>query len=293
MKKKEIKALLIIIMNNLKFIKENDENRLSIIENKLLRIEFKKKSLVRVRQEFLFFKTTEYLYIPKVYEYGNNEYPYIIMDFIDGVRLEDSMLDDRQIDLIFYYISSTLLHIHSCGICLNNINPRSFILKDNIPYLVDYSETSLNLNNYNDNNYNPAFISSEKFLRNSNHFASDIFSLGLLYLFCKKRRSILDDYDSDSYQSLLSNEELLSKTVKRVTNDEFIQKMLSVNTLNRPSGFEVYNFFSNKTKQNDNRFQELFIKSYLFKCQEQATKKLWKTKTLKYDFFDEINSFCF
>ena len=274
-------------MNSFKLYKENDEYILSVAENKLLRKEYKKQSLTRVRQEFLFYKTAENKNIPRVYEYGINEHPYIIMDFIDGARLSDTLLNEDETEHLFFHISSTIAHIHTYGICLNNLKPNSFIIKNKLPYLIDFSEASLNLTNHSEEKFNLAFISPEKLSRNSNHFASDIFSLGLLYLFCKNKKTILDEYETDTYQSLLTNEELLEKSVNKLTQNNFIKRMLNTIPLKRPSGTEVFEYFCNKTKQTDPRFQELFIKSYLFKCQEQAFKKLWKTKTLKYEFFDE------
>lgn len=248
---------------------------------------YKSNNLHDARKEFLFLKTVEHPGIVKAYSYGFDNLPYLITDHLEGNTLAESDLKMLDLNSIMLSLAESLAYIHSCGICLNDLNANNIIIHNNYPTIIDFSLASVNLHFSNEFAGTFSFSAPEKMLHYTNHFASDIFSLGMIYFYLLYNKTILDFYDNNAYLNLMKDPELWTESLNRITNDELLLKMLSYNPSERPSALVVFSHFNLKNTKTNPLINEIFIKSYIFKSQLQAVQKLWKKKTLFYQYTDE------
>lgn len=251
--------------------------------------QYKSGILQDARKEFLFLKTVESPGIVKAIDYGTDEYPYLITEYIDAATLAETSHKSIQMDAntIISHLSESISFIHSCGICINDLNPENILIKDNKPIIIDFGLASVNLYYENEFKGSFAFSAPEKALRFTNHFASDIFSLGMICFFILNKKTILDFYDNPSYFNLLQNESLWQDTINTLVSDPFLKSMLAYLPANRPNAFEVLSYFNKNTDIAQSKYAELFLKNYIFKSQLSSVQKLWKKKILHYQYADE------
>lgn len=280
-------------MNILKVLKDNKAYYVTVQnenENTFIKKEYRCTPSQNIRQEFILLKTIENSGIIKPLEYKSEDSGFIKFEYKESSALEDFLINNNSHEIInnlFLNLSHSIAYIHSCNICLNELNPEGILIQENLPVIYDLSKACVNLGNTYGEIENLAFASPEKILRGTNHLANDIFSLGILYIFCFSNNTICDIYDNKTYINLINNEELFYKTAKSIVSDDFIIKMISINPLNRPTIIDVCNYFIKKCKLNSLDLKESSLKLYDFKVQKQTVKKLLKKRKLKIEYTDE------
>ncbi len=277
-------------MENLNFVTETEFSLIySFIENNQTKIlkKYKSNHLDDARREFLFLKTMDHPGIVKAYQYGFDEYPFLILEHIEGFPLSNASLSLNDTSKIIAGIAEILAYIHSCGICINDLKPDNVIINNDKPVLIDFGLASVNLFNQYQFKGTLAFSSPEKIFRNTAHFASDIFAFGMLIYFLKNKKTIIDIFGQDDYLTILKNKERWNETIRSMTKDSLLIDMLSYDPTLRPTAIQISQKYINKKNFSIDELNESLIKSYLFKTQNHAAQRFWKRKTLAYQFADE------
>lgn len=259
-------------------------------QQKCILKQYKSGLLQDARKEFLFLKTVESPGIVKALNYGIDETPFLITEFIDALSLaQKTQKEIEKLNPVTFmlHLSESISFVHSCGICINDLNPDNLLVEQDKPIIIDFGLASVNLYYENEFKGSFAFSAPEKILRYTNHYASDIFSLGMIYFFLINHKTILDYYDNQSYLNLLQNESLWTDSLNTLISDPFLKSMLAYHPAKRPNALEVFSFFNQNTNIDQAKYAELFLKSYLFKSQQTAVQKLWKKKSLHYQYADE------
>jgi len=218
----------------------------------------------------------------------------LLLEYIEGSRLDYSVFKNKNneiIDSFFLELTISVAKVHLSGICINDIKPDNIIVQNDKPFLIDFGLATLN--GYADNVMRGtiAYSSPEKIKRFTNHFAGEIFSLGVLYFYLKTGKTPADDFSYEDYKELISDQDKFSKYLLRFGLGEFVEKMLSIDPGSRPSMTGVINHFSELIDhKKDNSVKSLEIQSYIFPSQIKYVKNILKNGTqdkIRFNYFDE------
>ncbi len=240
------------------------------------------------RTEYLFLQAVKGENIVKALDFVASEQPVIVMEYIDGSPLDkDTFKTTKELEQCFAGLAQTLAVIHNYGICLNDIKPENIIIKDNTAYLTDFGLATVNL--FFERNFRgtPAFAAPEKFLHQTNHFAADVFSLGMTMFFLKNDKTVFDITGEEEYKHLVSREELWQKQIEVLESDALIRSMLCYDPLKRPQAIEAALILAERNKLKLESADKTIIDSHVFKVQMAGVEKLWKRKSLCCDYTDE------
>lgn len=277
-------------MSDLQFITETEFSLIYLIEeNDQKRVLKKYKSLQAedARREFLYLKTMDHPGIVKALQYGFDEYPFLITEYVEGQALTAHLLKGRDSEKIIAELSDVLAYIHSCGLCVNDIKPENIIIRNNQPVIIDFGLASVNLFNQYQFKGTLAYSSPEKIFHNTAHFASDVFSLGMLAFYLINHKTIIDVFGQDDYLNILKSKDKWNETLKSLIKDRSIIDMLAYDPNQRPSALNLAKDYFNRNIILSKDLNETLIKSFLFKSQNLTVQKLWKKRFLNYNFTDE------
>ncbi len=273
-------------------LKQGVKSVTSLIEykdgNKYVIKKFNPENSADARIEYLFLQTVTGENIVKAIDFLLLEEPIIVLEYIEGETLSEASYKKwKEYETCFAQLAYTISIVHSFGICLNDIKPDNILLHNNIAYVTDMGLASVNL--FFERNFRgtPAYAAPEKFIRQTNHFASDIFSLGMTMFFCKHGKTIMDIIGEEEYQKVIVSEELWQKQLAILENENLISSMLHFSPSHRPKAIEIAAAIADKNKLTLKSIDKAYIESYVFKSQNTAVEKLWKKKTLYCDYADE------
>ncbi|MFO7659776.1 MAG: tetratricopeptide repeat-containing protein kinase family protein, partial [Candidatus Cloacimonadaceae bacterium] len=240
------------------------------------------------RTEYLFLQAVKGENIIRALDFVASESPVIIMEYVEGKPLsQDSFKNKKEQEQCFARLAQTLAVIHNYGICSNDIKPENILVENNKAFLIDFGLATVNLFFERKFRGTPAFAAPEKHLHQTNHFAADVFSLGMTMFFVKNGRTILDITGEQEYRKLISREELWQKQIEILESDSLIQSMLSYNPGKRPQAIEAALALAARNKLKLESADKTIIDSHVFKVQMAGVEKLWKRKSLCCDYTDE------
>jgi len=276
----------------IKVLKENTQSITSIIESpdgkKYVSKQFKAGNAVDARTEYLFLQTVKGENIINALDFIPSENPIIIMEYIPGHPLsEKSFKNWTEFEECFARLAQTISVIHTTGICVNDIKPQNIIINKGSAYIIDFGLATVNL--FFERNFRgtPSFAAPEKFIRQTNHFASDVFSLGMTIFYCKHGKTVMDITGEEEYHKLISKEELWQKQLEILEKDTLILSMLHYSPSQRPTAIKAALILANRNKIQLKSIDKTTIDSYVFKTQIHGVEKLWKRKSLCCDYTDE------
>jgi two-component system, NtrC family, response regulator HydG len=135
-----------------------------------------------------------------------------------------------------------LASVHSAGICVNDLKPENLILVDNQPYLIDFGLATLNLWRDEYLRLSPAYAAPERLHTRINHFAGDIFSLGLTAVELATG-ALPADQLGERYTGTLSNPSLWTHHIASLAIPEPVISLLAHDPAQRPSALEAAAIF--------------------------------------------------
>ncbi len=273
-------------------IKKNGQATTSLLEkadgSKYIIKQFNEGFTNEARTEYLFLQAVKNENVVKAIDLLSSETPVLILEYYEGSTLTKSSYKDwNDFEKSFTGLAYTISYVHAYGICLNDIKPENLIVDRHKIIIADLGLATVNL--FFERNFRgtPAFAAPEKFIRHTNHFASDIFSLGMTLFYCKHGNTIMDMLGEEEYQRIISKEEWWQKQLDILENDAFIRSMLHYSPSERPRAIEIAMTLAHKHKLKIHAIDRVYIESYIFKTQIQAVEKLWKKKNLFCDYADE------
>lgn len=240
------------------------------------------------RAEYLFLKTVGGDYIVKAVDFVPGENPVIILEYIEGELLTGLAAGKAKLsDKFFAGLAQSLALAHAYGICLNDIKPDNIIVKNNAAYITDLGLATVNLFFEREFRGTPAYAAPEKLLHQTNHYAADVFSLGMTLFFCRHGKTVYDILGAETYEKAISSEEAWQKQMEVLENDIFILSMLAYNPTRRPRSIDIAVSLREKYKIRLNDFDRVYLENLVFKSQSAAVEKLWKKRTLAIEYADE------
>jgi len=223
------------------------------------------------RREFLFLSMLQIPRIVRAIDFLSDENA-ILLEYIEGIKLSElNACEEAYVNYVVSGIADLLFHLHSSGVCVNDLKPENIIIKDALPHLIDFDLATTQ--NYYDGLFRGtlAFCSPEKYLKNINSSAGDIFSLGIISLSLHKNNKISREKE---FPELLKNEDIWNSYVSSLIEDDFIKQMLSYKPSLRPDAHEVMEYFSGKCSYSPLPPTEALIKGFFFSEQVSAAIKL-------------------
>lgn len=240
------------------------------------------------RTEYLYLQTAQTDYVVKAVAYLAAEQPVIVLDYIEGQTLtKHSYAEWKDYEICLARLARTISILHSRGICLNDIKPENLVIKAGIAYITDLGLATANLFFEGSFRGTPSYAAPEKFLRFSNSFASDMFSLGMVLFYCKHNQTVMDLVGSEEFQKIIAKEELWQKQLELLEDNELILSLLSYNPASRLKAHDLAVRLAEKHGLKLDAIDQSFIESYVFKPQYAAVERLWKKKNLTIDYSDE------
>ena len=247
--------------------------------------EFKNAEISEARREYLFLKIFDSPNIVKVYEFIDSEKPALLLEYIAGKNLADYCKQNEVLDKksLFLKILKALRDVHNKNIVLNDIKPENILIRDNEPVFIDFGLSTVNFFHDKILRCTPAYAAPEKIKSKMNTLQSDIFSLGILYLYLFNGKIPADDFETDKYLHFLTNKEQWNEYLDSLSVEPFVKKMLDFESLARPNIYEILDYFlpNNKFEAAD------FIKEYVFDFQLELAKELFEKGIIEIDSFDE------
>lgn len=240
--------------------------------------EYKSQSISEARREYLFLNAAADQNIVRVIDFEETP-PILIMEFIEGKELDYSAGTGEKYK-IFAKLAATLAHLHSIGICFNDLKPANIIIQNNEPYLIDLGLATPD--HFSDSIFRgtPAYSAPEKLTKNHNSFAADVFAFGLICLHILQHHLPAERMSFPEYKKLLSSPEEWQKYLKANVRDNFLRKILSSAAIERPAMAEIAAWFAKKAEINLSIIKRSLINDHLFSYQLKATQKLIQTKKL-------------
>jgi transcriptional regulator with GAF, ATPase, and Fis domain/serine/threonine protein kinase len=256
--------------------------------NKYIIKQFKQGFSNEARSEYLFLQAVKSENVIKAIDLLPSETPVLVLEYVPGDTLtKTSFKNWNDFEMCFARLAFSISQVHSYGICLNDIKPDNLILNQGRAVIVDFGMATVNL--FFERNFRgtPAFAAPEKFIRHTNHFASDIFSLGMTFFYSKHGKTIMDITGDEEYQKIICKEESWQKQLDILESDTLIRSMLNYNPALRPNAVEIATLLADKHKLKLAALDRVSIECHVFKTQTKAVEKLWKKKNLNCDYADE------
>lgn len=242
----------------------------------------------QARSEYLYLQTLKGEKVVQVIDLLQQEKPIILLEYLSGQTLSPGICKKtKDYETLFTHLAFTLAVIHSYGICINDIKPDNLILHNNEVYISDLGLATVNL--YFDRNFRgtTAYAAPEKLLRQTNHYASDVFSLGMTMFYCLYGKTILDYVEESAYHNLISSDDNWHKQIDALVKDELLKAMLTYTPAKRPGMLDIALRLAERNHIHFASFERIHIENYVFKPQVAAVEKLWKKKSLCCDYSDE------
>lgn len=279
--------------SEIKTLKQSESCLVTLVQTsegkKFVIKDYKKEFAHQARNEFLFLQTVKAEHVVQAVRfYTVDEQPRIVLAYVEGAAVTaETIHNSGETEALFARLAYDLAQIHAFGICLNDLKPDNLILKDHALQIIDFGLATINL--YFDRYYRGtlAYAAAEKVLRQTNHFAGDIFALGMTCFFCKHGKTILDYVGEPEYVKLLVNPELWQKQVELLESDPVIQRMLQYNSGLRPTALETAKLFAQRGNIRLKGLEKTSVESYVFRSQLQAVEILSKKKIVQCSFADE------
>lgn len=248
--------------------------------NEVILKKYASRSISEARREFLFLSAINSPNVVKAVEFIN-EPPILVQEYVEGNSFTTVQFKTiKQKNRFLAILSRTLSHLHSLGICYNDLKPENIIIKHNQPVLIDLGLATPNL--FHDNLFRgtPAYSAPEKLSRNVNSFATDVFSFGLIALQLLEGILPADQVEYKTYRNLLSNYDNWQNYLNQNVKSDFVKSILSFYPSQRPSMPEIALFFEKQSGIDSTQSKVEIIKQHIFRSQFESMKKLLEQKTL-------------
>ena len=275
-----------------RILSENKHHRISLYrDNKgqqYIAKQYHTRDISEARREFLYMQTIKGDSIAKALELEDGESPTLWMEYVEGKTFTKAcFVDDRDFEIQMTHLFATLAGIHGYGICLNDIMPSNIIANGRNLTFIDFGLATVNL--FNDGFFRgaPAFSAPEKILRQTNHFASDLFSMGMLWFYYKNNQTVYEIIGEQEYQKAVRDKETWDHRISLLETDEFVRTLLAYTPKDRPDACDATRYLAQKYLIKLDSLTRLRMENYLFKCQLQAVERLWKKKTIQCTYADE------
>ncbi len=283
------------IIKNGKFIevlKEGDFSKVSKWESSEGKLyifkEYKAEYINEARREFLYLNTIKSDQVVCVTGFETEPQPALLMEYIQGEAVSPSIFSQsRKREIAISKLAVNVAKIHALGLCLNDFKPDNLIWSKDELYLIDLELTSLNL--YYDGLFRgtPAYSAPEKILRNTNHLAADVFSLGMILFYLKHGKTVFDLVGPEDYAKTIAEEQRWTKQLEILENDPLIREALSYSPTARPSAARFARKLDEKNNYKQKGWKKSNLESYIFKSQSSAMEKILKKRTLNCHLEDE------
>lgn len=243
--------------------------------------EYKTGSIAEARREYLFLKALHSPNIVKAIEFQEDP-PLLVQEYVTGDPLKPEKLKtQKQQNIFLAKLAAILAHMHSAGICYNDLKPENIILRDHQPVLIDLGLATPN--RFNDNIFRgtPAYSAPEKLVKNENTFASDIFAFGLLTLQISTGELPADKMPFDNYKKMLTDPQKWQAHLETISSDETLKTILSSVVGKRPSMSQIAIHYARKAGISTSETIPDLLRQYTFDCQLQASQQLIIEKKLE------------
>jgi transcriptional regulator with GAF, ATPase, and Fis domain/tetratricopeptide (TPR) repeat protein len=129
------------------------------------------------RQEYLFLRACAHPGIVQAIDLQTEPACQLVLEYLPGTELVRPSPNSW---LVLAKIAGALTAVHRAGVCINDLKPENIILLNEQPYLIDFGFATLNLARDNVLRHTPAYVAPERLAMRINHFAGDIFALGII-----------------------------------------------------------------------------------------------------------------
>lgn len=192
-------------------VKEGSDELFAIKALKDEEIGKNKLAFIRFEREIQTLSSLSHPNIVKILDFGLSDHgiPFIVMPFIKGVTLKDSIdiiSEDTFLDIMIA-LSETLTYIHSKNMVHRDIKPGNIIISGNKPYLIDFGiilvKHDIQLTQEGVLIGTPNYMAPEAF--NDSHnvdYRADLYSLGaILYRYVYHK----SPYEGDDVYNVIKN----------------------------------------------------------------------------------------
>ncbi|MDO9578845.1 MAG: sigma 54-interacting transcriptional regulator [Candidatus Cloacimonadales bacterium] len=248
--------------------------------NQVVLKEYITGSIAEARREYLFLKALYSPNIVKAIEFQEDP-PLLVQEHVSGDQMKPEKLKTKkQQNFFLAKLAAILAHMHSAGICYNDLKSENIILRDHQPVLIDLGLATPN--RFNDNIFRgtPAYSAPEKIKRNENTFAADVFAFGLLAFQMINGKLPADLMPYEEYKILLSNPEKWQNYLDSASSDDNLKSMLSLSPGQRPTMSRIAIDYAQKAGIPTSETIPDLIRQYSFECQQQASQQLLDEKKL-------------
>jgi transcriptional regulator with GAF, ATPase, and Fis domain/serine/threonine protein kinase len=249
--------------------------------------EYNSEAIIEARREYLFLSALNSDSIPKAIKFQDNP-PILIQEYIKGNTLQISSLKSKKQKYAFLAkLASIISHLHSIGVCYNDLKPENIIIRDDKPVLIDLGLATPNL--FTDNIFRgtPAYAAPEKINRRQNTFPTDTFALGLLSFEVLYGFLPADSMEYDEYKNLLCTPQNWQDYTNENVTDNMILSALSPFPDKRSTMAQLAVYFAQKAGISISDALPDIIKQYTFQCQYDAVQKLINEKQINCNENDE------
>jgi transcriptional regulator with GAF, ATPase, and Fis domain/serine/threonine protein kinase/tetratricopeptide (TPR) repeat protein len=242
----------------------------------------------QARNEFLFLQTVKAEHVPQAVKYLSAEEPEIVIEHIEGKAVTSKAIQAcKDQDAIFARLAYDLAQIHVFGICLNDLKPDNLVLVKDSLYIIDFGLATINLHFDRFYRGTREYAAPEKILRQTNHYAGDVFALGMTIFYCKHGKTIFDYVGETDYANLLTNPELWDKQLDLLETDTLLKSLLRYNAGSRFTALEAARQFASRGNCRLKSLDKTTVENYVFRSQTLAVELLIKKKSLRCCYADE------
>ncbi len=249
--------------------------------------EYNTESIAEARREYLFLNALRSPNIVKAIELKEGP-PLLVQEFVTGEPLKpENLKTKKQQNTFLAKLAAIFAHIHSAGICYNDLKPDNILIQKNKPVLIDLGLATPS--NFNDGIFRgtPAYAAPEKLKRNVNTIPADTFAFGLLALQIITGKLPASLMQFDEYKILLSDPQKWLNFLNTLTTDDMLITILSVLPNKRPTMSQVAIHFAEKAGLSTSDSVLELINQHIFKCQQEAVQKLIDKHQLTCNVSDE------
>ena len=249
--------------------------------------EYSSESISEARREYLFLNAVKSNSIPHAIDFQEDP-PILIQELIAGKNLQNVKFTKQKQKISFLAkLASILSHLHSFGICYNDLKPENIIIRDDEPVLIDLGLATPNL--FNDKIFRgtPAYSAPEKSTQKVNTFSTDTFSFGLIAFQILNGFLPADSMEFNEYKKLLNSPLKWLEYINENIENEYVKSTLSPYPEKRPTMSNIALNFSKEIGISNAANSFDIIKQHTFKCQHNAVQKLIENKQLLCNESDE------